>query len=247
MRGYSISQVAERTGFAASTLRFYDQQGLVRPARTPAGYRSYGDRDLVSLGFIGRAKSFGLSLEEITELLTLFEQDRCAPVQDRLRALVTDKIADARDRIAELESFILELQRAVAALGADPPDGPCDETCGCTTESRRGRVTIALSHLGDAQPPIACSLDSEGLTRQVGEWQQLLGMAERGETTPDGARFHFSRDIDVAAIAALVDAEQRCCRFFTFALNVTDVSVVLDITAPAEAQTILHELFGARV
>src|SRR4051794_17245466 len=46
MDGYSISQVAERTGFPPSTLRFYEQAGLVRPARTPAGYRCYDDNHI---------------------------------------------------------------------------------------------------------------------------------------------------------------------------------------------------------
>ena len=68
MDGCTISEAAERTGFSPSALRFYEQHGLVRPARTASGYRSYGDADLERLGFIGRAKGFGLSLDEITEL-----------------------------------------------------------------------------------------------------------------------------------------------------------------------------------
>jgi len=139
MDGFSISQVAAQTGFPASTLRFYEQAGLVRPERTPAGYRSYDERDLELLAFIGRAKGFGLSLEEITELLGLLDEDRCAPVQGRLRDLVDTKIADAQDRIAELEAFTAELQRVASTLHDHTPDGPCDNACGCTTDRTMSR------------------------------------------------------------------------------------------------------------
>ena len=134
MDGYSISQVAERTGFPPTTLRFYEQSGLVRPARTPAGYRCYDDTHIELLSFIGRAKGFGLSLEEITELLGLLGDDECAPVQGRLRDLVDTKIADAQAKVAELEAFTAELRRVAAALGTHTPAGPCDDTCGCTTD-----------------------------------------------------------------------------------------------------------------
>jgi DNA-binding transcriptional MerR regulator len=82
MDGYSISQVAERTGFSASTLRFYEQSGLVTPNRTPSGYRTYDDHHLELLSFVGRAKGLGLSLDEIVEVLELRAQNRCAPVQE---------------------------------------------------------------------------------------------------------------------------------------------------------------------
>ena len=137
MDGYSISQVAERTGFPPTTLRFYEQSGLVRPARTTAGYRCYDDTHIELLAFIGRAKGFGLSLEEITELLSLLDGDECAPVQGRLRDLIDTKIADAHAKIAELQAFTGELERFADTLEVHTPDGPCDDTCGCTTDTPR--------------------------------------------------------------------------------------------------------------
>lgn len=136
MDGYSISQVAERTGFPATTLRFYEQSGLVRPERTAAGYRCYDDTHIELLSFIGRAKGFGLSLEEITELLGLLDGDECAPVQGRLRDLVDTKIAAAHAKIAELQAFTVELQRFAETLEVHTPDGPCDDTCGCTADDQ---------------------------------------------------------------------------------------------------------------
>jgi DNA-binding transcriptional MerR regulator len=142
MSGYLIAEVAQRTGFSTSALRFYEQNGLVRPGRTPSGYRRYDDEHLETLAFIGRAKGFGLTLDEITELLGLLDQDQCAPVQDRLKDLVDTKIAEAARRIAELSSFTDELRRVAATLDNHTPDGPCDDTCGCTTDTHAATLTL---------------------------------------------------------------------------------------------------------
>ncbi|MCZ7538020.1 MAG: MerR family transcriptional regulator [Acidimicrobiia bacterium] len=159
MDGYSISQAAERTGFPPTTLRFYEQSGLVRPARTPAGYRCYDDSHIRLLSFIGRAKGFGLSLDEITELLALLGDDECAPVQGRLRDLVDAKIAGTQAKIAELEGFTTELRRVAAALGTHTPAGPCDETCGCTgdePDAFHQPVALGVRRDDRAAPTIAC-------------------------------------------------------------------------------------------
>lgn len=101
MSSYTIGQVAERTGFATSTLRFYEQHGLLEPAgRTDSGYRLYDDTSLARLGFIDRAKQLGCTLEEIANLAELWETEDCAPVQARLHELVTTKIAQAQRRTA---------------------------------------------------------------------------------------------------------------------------------------------------
>src|SRR4051794_29732892 len=142
MDGYSISQVAERSGFSASTLRFYEQSGLVRPDRTPSGYRVYDDAHLALLAFIARAKGLGLSLDEIVDLVALQEGDRCAPVQERLQAVLAERIRDAQARIAELVAFTAELQRVASALAVHTPDGPCDDDCGCTTDRTGAPVGV---------------------------------------------------------------------------------------------------------
>ena len=93
MSTLTIGQVAERTGFTASALRYYEGLGLVMPTtRTDAGYRLYGDDTVHRLAFIARAKQLGCSLDEITDLLAIWDGDRCAPVQRRFHELVTEKI-----------------------------------------------------------------------------------------------------------------------------------------------------------
>ena len=247
MDGYSISQMAERTGFPASTLRFYEQTGLVRPARTAAGYRSYDDSDLEVLSFIGRAKGFGLSLGEITEVLSLLDSDRCAPVQGRLRDLVDAKIVDAQGRIAELVAFTGELQRVASTLALNTPDGPCDDTCGCTTEPDvRTPVGVALSSKpsGAHEEPIVCTLAPEGVPDRLADWQAVLAGATTREPIDRGVRARFAGDVDVAGLAALAAAEQDCCRFFTFGLTIDTDGVALEITGPPDAQPVIAALVG---
>lgn len=66
-------------------LRFYEQEGVVVPERTAKGYRSYRDEHLDSLRFVARGKPLGLSLDDITELLALLDQEECGPVKTQIR------------------------------------------------------------------------------------------------------------------------------------------------------------------
>jgi MerR family transcriptional regulator, copper efflux regulator len=129
---YRISQLAERTGFSASTLRYYEQAGLLpSAARTPGGYRRYDEHTVERLRFIARAKQLGLPLEEIRELTTVWDAGDCGPVQARLAAVLTTRITEVQARIAELTAFGEQLVAARDGLAHHTPAGPCDASCGC--------------------------------------------------------------------------------------------------------------------
>jgi len=244
--GYSISQTAQRTGFPPSTLRFYERSGLVNPDRTPAGYRSYDDHHLELLAFIGRAKGFGLSLDEITDVLALLDQDRCGPVQDRLRDLVDAKILEAQDRITELNAFTAELRQVSGSLGLHTPDGPCNDNCGCTTGHEPSTsLNVELTAKPTGPPPMACTLAPERVGDRLADWQTTLASAVGQHPIDGGARFQFSANSDVAALVALARAEQNCCQFFTFTLRIDVTGVALDITGPPAAQPVIQSLIGA--
>jgi len=134
---YTIGQAAERSGFTASALRYYEGIGLVEPCtRTPSGYRLYDDSALSRLAFIARAKQLGCSLEEITDLVGIWDGQTCGPVQRRFHALVTDKLADTERQIVELTVLRDELRHAAAQLDAPPLDGPCSAECACLALDR---------------------------------------------------------------------------------------------------------------
>ena len=120
----NIGEAAEATGVTAKMIRHYEQIGLIRAAgRTGSGYRVYGPRDLSTLSFIRRARDLGLSIAQIRDLLTLW--------QDRARASADVKrIAGAH--IDEMKAKMLLLQEMVQTLehlsahchGDDRPDCP---------------------------------------------------------------------------------------------------------------------------
>jgi MerR family transcriptional regulator, copper efflux regulator len=131
---YTIGEVAERTGFTASALRYYEGIGLVPPtSRTGAGYRLYDDDALGRLAFIARAKQLGCSLEEITDLVGIWDGERCGPVQKRFHDLVTAKLAATERQIAELTALAGQLHQAATRLAGPATDGPCDAGCVCST------------------------------------------------------------------------------------------------------------------
>ncbi|MGH2687696.1 MAG: redox-sensitive transcriptional activator SoxR [Actinomycetota bacterium] len=71
-----IGAVAERTGVAASALRFYEDQGLIRSVRTDGGQRRYHREVLRRVAFVRTAQRVGLSLGEIAGALASLPDDR---------------------------------------------------------------------------------------------------------------------------------------------------------------------------
>ncbi|MGW6719857.1 MerR family transcriptional regulator [Streptomyces sp. NPDC054995] len=131
MTSMRISQLAERSGVPATTLRFYESAGLLSADRTPAGYRVYGEDAVERLAFIGAAKHLGLALEEIGELVGVWEAGACRDVKADLRPRIAARLTEAETRAAELAAFTASLRGALAHLDALPDRaGRCDPECG---------------------------------------------------------------------------------------------------------------------
>lgn len=71
-----IGEVAQRSGMAASALRFYETVGLISSERSAAGRRRYPRSVLRRLAFIRAARNVGLSLEEISAALATLPEGR---------------------------------------------------------------------------------------------------------------------------------------------------------------------------
>ncbi|MEO8264756.1 MAG: MerR family transcriptional regulator [Ilumatobacteraceae bacterium] len=248
---YQIKDVAERTGFSAATLRYYEEIGLLPPTvRTPAGYRQYDDETLDRLAFIARAKQLGCSLDEVADLTLAWQGGRCGPVQDRLRAVVAAKLVTAKQRIVELMTLTSELQRAASALELHRPDGPCDDRCGCVSDTSNNAppmpraVSLISKPSVDADAAIACTLEPRSMSSRLDQWNALLGYAEQREQIDGGVRLTFAPATPVDELIRLVAAEQTCCRFFRFAITVDTRGIALEVRAPADALDIVHSLFG---
>jgi MerR family redox-sensitive transcriptional activator SoxR len=72
----TIGEVAERSGFAASAIRYYEREGLLEVSRTAGGQRRYPRSVLRRLAFIRAARSIGLSLEDVRAALAELPQSR---------------------------------------------------------------------------------------------------------------------------------------------------------------------------
>src|ERR687894_592127 len=102
-RSYRVGEVATLTRVSVRTLHHYDRIGLLRPAlRSAAGYRMYGESDLLRLQQILTLRYLGFPLKRIGDLLGRADFDLVASLRVQRQAL--------HDRIAELD-------RISAAIG----------------------------------------------------------------------------------------------------------------------------------
>jgi DNA-binding transcriptional MerR regulator len=244
-----IKDVAERSGFTPATLRYYEEIGLLPAAeRTDSGYRLYDDRVVERLAFIARAKGLGCSLDEIADLLIAWDGGECRPIQDRLKSLVADKVSSAQRQMAELMTLTAELQQAAAGLERHRPAGPCDDSCGCVSETdeARSRAVSLMSKptSGSEGVPIACTLDPGSIGQRLSDWRQVCDHIEYREPIDNGVRLVLAPAVRIDAVAQLMVAEQDCCRFFEFALVVDGRGVALEVRAPADAQPLVDSIFG---
>jgi MerR family mercuric resistance operon transcriptional regulator len=105
-----IGELAARVGVNRETLRYYERRGLLKPTRrTSSGYRVYDAVAAGRLRFIKRAQSFGLSLDEISELLGL--RPNSAASCSRVLEILDRKLAELDRQIAEMKRFHRQLSR----------------------------------------------------------------------------------------------------------------------------------------
>lgn len=119
----NIGLAARATELPTKTIRYYEEIGLVRPARADNGYRDYSDSDVHRLKFVQRARSLGFSIEECRLLLSLYDDEHRASAD--VKALALEKIGQIDRKLDELQSLRATLTRlADTCQGNDRPDCP---------------------------------------------------------------------------------------------------------------------------
>lgn len=120
----NIGEAARACGISSKMIRHYEAIGLLPPSfRNDSGYRVYFENDLHTLRFIGTARSLGFSLEEIRQLVSLW-QDKNRTSAD-VKALVTEHIEALNEKIAELTDMRNALKNlAHRCHGNDRPECP---------------------------------------------------------------------------------------------------------------------------
>ncbi|MFT3691235.1 MerR family transcriptional regulator [Paenirhodobacter sp.] len=110
-----IGELSRRTGVSIRSLRYYEEQHLLRPERLTSGYRVYGDADVVRVQRIQALLAAGLSTQKIERILPCMMQHRdglrlsCADLRAELEAerkALLDRIATLRASVTALSAII---------------------------------------------------------------------------------------------------------------------------------------------
>lgn len=120
----AIGEAARRAGVSARMLRHYESLGLLpQVARSDSGYRQYSAADVHVLRFIRRSRDLGFSIEEITTLLGLWQdQERTSASVKQIAQAHIDSLSE---RIAAMQAMQRSLQTLVSCChGDERPDCP---------------------------------------------------------------------------------------------------------------------------
>ncbi len=115
---FNIGEAARASGVSAKMIRHYESIGLIGAARrTDAGYRVYTGQDVRVLQFVHRGRALGFSLDQIRDLLALW-QDKDRASAD-VRALARTHIEELNRKIAEMEAMRRTLESLAASCHGD--------------------------------------------------------------------------------------------------------------------------------
>ncbi|MBT9568157.1 MAG: Cu(I)-responsive transcriptional regulator [Thiobacillus sp.] len=120
----NIGEAAQASGMSAKMIRHYEGIGLIAASpRTQAGYRQYHERDVHLLRFVRRARDLGFALDQIRQLLSLWDDPERASAD--VKQLAETHIAGLDARIAALIEMRTTLVTLTQACHGDHrPDCP---------------------------------------------------------------------------------------------------------------------------
>ena len=115
-RTYSITELCREFNVTPRTLRFYEQKGLLAPARR-GWTRLFSYRDRARLQLILRGKKVGFSLEEIKEMLDLYNLRDGQLTQLRVASTkLRERLVALRQQRVELEDAVADLERTIGVV-----------------------------------------------------------------------------------------------------------------------------------
>jgi MerR family copper efflux transcriptional regulator len=121
---FNIGEAARASGVSSKMIRHYESIGLIgEAARTDAGYRVYTSADVQVLQFIHRGRALGFSLEQIRNLLALWQDKHRASAD--VRAMARTHIDELNRKIADMEAMRRTLETLASSCRGDQrPDCP---------------------------------------------------------------------------------------------------------------------------
>lgn len=119
----NIGVASARSGLPEKTIRYYEEIGLLAPARRGNGYRDYTTRDVHVLNFLHRARSLGFSIEDCRSLLSLYNDRERASAD--VKRLTERRLTEIDGKIRELQSIKRTLSHLARTCHGDArPDCP---------------------------------------------------------------------------------------------------------------------------
>jgi DNA-binding transcriptional MerR regulator len=122
-----IGELAQEVGVDPPTIRYYESIGVLpEPERTPSGYRAYTPEDVERVRFVTLARSLGLGLEDIRQILAL--RDRGEAPCRFVRSVLDRQVDAVEERILQLQQLSTELRRLrskARGLGDMASEDPC--------------------------------------------------------------------------------------------------------------------------
>lgn len=119
-----VSELARRSGVAASAIRFYESAGVLpAPPRRPNGYREYGEQDLCRIRVLASLRALGLELDESARLADLCSNGRCDEMEEALLPRIAERraeLAAARAEIDHVDEELVRLERAIRSAEPQP-------------------------------------------------------------------------------------------------------------------------------
>lgn len=225
MTRLTIGELAKEAGVSRSMLRYYEEQGLLKPVgRTPAGYRLYSPDAAQTLLFIQRAQRLGFSLGDIQVLLDHLERD--ARADESVVALAEERYLQIERQLTELLVLRHEMGAFLSDLNVRARTGAGD------VDDLYQRLIRRVCGHGPAGSPAR-----EALTWLLDRTGCALASIERDEllTALEGRHIHVWRDDDSyrvlipghepeleTALAAIAGVEADCHAHPTPRLERTD-------------------------
>jgi MerR family copper efflux transcriptional regulator len=150
----TIGELARRTSVTTSTLRYYDELGLVRPSRRVSGHRRYTGDAIPAVGVVRFLQQVGFTLAETKRFIASRKRSPAA-----WRALAARKSEELRNRIARDEAALQAIEHSLVC--------PEDDPLGCpnfwaTVNGVLAGVELAAAHSG----PHASAESQPGLSSE---------------------------------------------------------------------------------
>ncbi|MBN3855252.1 MerR family transcriptional regulator [Paraburkholderia sp. Ac-20340] len=166
----TVRDAAERLGVTPRTLKYYEERGLVTPARSEGRYRLYDEQDLEQFGRILRLRALGFSLHGITEMLkrpletvgdgrrrySLESLQQIADALEQQIGTLDARITDVRRELKEAQTVRAELANDLdyvkRRLAGEPSETLIDERLALTRRRKEAaQAHDALAHANDSR------------------------------------------------------------------------------------------------